>query len=145
LIAIGELKLPERLALADRLARVHSGIVEIVERYAPSEAAVEAPFHGVSARSALQLAHARGAVLAALGSSGLTVSEYSPATIKLAVTGNGRAEKAQVEAMVYRLVAPGKASVGSDAADALAAALCHLFSSGLASALARSGIARRRR
>jgi crossover junction endodeoxyribonuclease RuvC len=91
------------------------------------------------------LAHARGAILAALGSSGLPVAEYSPATIKLAVTGNGRAEKAQVEAMVYRLVAPGKTSVGSDAADALAAALCHVFSSGLAAALERSGIVRHRR
>jgi crossover junction endodeoxyribonuclease RuvC len=145
LIASGELKLPDRLPLADRLARLHAGIMGIIERYAPSEAAVESPFHGVSARSALQLAHARGAVLAAMGSAGLPVAEYSPATIKLAVTGNGRADKTQVTAMVYRLVAPANASGGSDAADAVAAALCHLFASGLAAALEKSGIARPRR
>jgi len=108
-------------------------------------AAVEAPFHGVSARSALQLAHARGVVLAALGRSGLRVFEYSPATIKKAVTGNGRAEKGQVEAMVSRLVAGGCAPGRSDIADAVAAALCHLFAAGHAEALRKAGAARPRR
>jgi crossover junction endodeoxyribonuclease RuvC len=96
----------------------------------------------VSARSALQLAHARGVVLSALGVSGVRVFEYSPATIKKAVTGNGRAEKQQVEAMVSRLVrgtgSPGK----SDIADAIAAALCHLFGRGMTDALSKAGVVR---
>ena len=145
LIACGEILLPERMALADRLARLHSGIFEVVARHAPSEASVEAPFQGVSARSALQLAHARGVVLAALGVSGLRVFEYSPATIKKAVTGNGRAEKEQVEAMVSRLVAGADASGRSDIADAIAAALCHLFGTGHTDALRRAGVVRMRR
>lgn len=138
MIAIGEVKLPETIALADRLASVHSAITDVVARYTPGEAAVEAPFHGHSARSALLLAHARGAVLAALGASSVTVSEYSPATIKLAVTGNGRAEKEQVANMVARLVAGCTASRGSDAMDAVAAALCHLFRSRRAAAIEKA-------
>jgi len=104
----------------------------------PTEAAVEAPFHGASARSALQLAHARGVVLAVLGISSLPVFEYSPATIKRAVTGNGRAEKEQVEAMVSRLVGAGCPPGKSDIADAIAAAMCHLFGTAHADALRRA-------
>jgi len=139
LIACGEIRLSERLAFAKRLAGLHVGICSVVEEHAPSEAAVEAPFHGVSARSALQLAHARGVILAALGSSGVPVFEYSPATIKKSVTGNGRAEKEQVEAMVSRLIPGGGPRGRSDIADAIAAALCHLFGMGHADALRRTG------
>jgi crossover junction endodeoxyribonuclease RuvC len=131
--------------MPERLARLHAAILSVVGEHVPSEAAVEAPFHGVSARSALQLAHARGVVLAALGSSGLVVFEYSPATIKKAVTGNGRAEKQQVEAMVSKLLAGGGTPGRSDIADAIAAALCHLFGLGYADALHAAGIARTRR
>ena len=127
------------MALADRLARLYTGISVVVQQHAPTEAAVEAPFHGASARSALQLAHARGVVLAVLGISGLRVFEYSPATIKKAVTGNGRAEKEQVEAMVSRLVAGGCPPGRSDIADAIAAAICHLFGTGHADALRKAG------
>jgi len=137
LIACGEIRLPERMALADRLACLHAGIASVVRQHEPTEAAVEAPFHGVSARSALQLAHARGVVLAALGSSGMRVFEYSPATIKKAVTGNGRAEKGQVEVMVSRLVTGDHRSGKSDIADAIAAALCHLFGTGRTDALSK--------
>jgi crossover junction endodeoxyribonuclease RuvC len=145
LIASGEIRLSDRMTLAERLARLHQGMTSVILEYAPNEAAVEAPFHGVSARSALQLAHARGVVLAAIGSAGLRVSEYSPATIKKAVTGNGRAEKQQVEAMVSKLVAGGCAPGRSDIADAIAAALCHLFGAVHAEALHKAGAVRLRR
>jgi crossover junction endodeoxyribonuclease RuvC len=144
LIACGEIRLAERMPLADRLARLHTGISAVVQEYAPTEAAVEAPFHGVSARSALQLAHARGVVLAVLGISGLEVFEYSPATIKKAVTGNGRAEKEQVEVMVSRLVPGGCPPGKSDIADAIAAAICHLFGAGHAEAVRRAEASRPR-
>src|SRR4029453_11042374 len=103
-----------------------------------------APFHGASARSALLLAHARGVVLAAVARANIPVFEYSPAALKKAVTGNGRAEKEQVQAMVSRLI-PGCAEISSaDAADAVAAALCHLFATGTGAALrAASGPVRR--
>jgi crossover junction endodeoxyribonuclease RuvC len=129
--------------LSARLARLHAGLAGVIEQHVPIEAAVEAPFHGVSARSALQLAHARGVVLAALGAAGVLVFEYSPATIKKAVTGNGRAEKQQVETMVLRLVRSAGSPVGrSDIADAIAAALCHLFGRGPMAALSEAGVGR---
>lgn len=128
LVACGEFVLPRRLAFPERLARLQQELSAIVAEHRPTEAAVESPFHGASARSALQLAHARGVVLAALAAAGVEVYEYAPATIKTAVTGNGRAEKAQVQAMVGRFLPGGRASEGPDVADAAAAALCHLLS-----------------
>lgn len=145
LIACGEIRLSVRLAFANRLSNLHAGISSIVTEHAPSEAAVEAPFHGASARAALQLAHARGVVLAALGASKVPVYEYAPATIKKAVTGNGRADKSQVESMVSRLV-PGAGLGGkSDIADAIATALCHLFRRAATDGVRKTGIAGERR
>jgi crossover junction endodeoxyribonuclease RuvC len=114
---------------------LHAEIADLIDTHAPSESAVEAPFHGASARAGLQLAHARGVVLAALGASQIPVFEYSPAAIKKAVTGNGRAEKVQVEAMVACLVHGGITRGKPDMADAVAAALCHLFGAGPAERL----------
>lgn len=133
------------MPFAQRLARLQVGIATVVETHRPTEAAVEAPFHGVSARSALQLAHARGVVLAVLGSAAVAVHEYAPAAIKKTVTGNGRAEKRQVQAMVARLVTAGEAAERPDVADAVAAALCHLFGSARATALAKAGAGSPRR
>ena len=112
--------------LAERLARLQQELATLVLRLAPDGAAVEAPFHGVSARSALQLAHARGVVLAVLGVTGIGVGEYTPAQVKRAISGSGRADKAQVGAMVERLLGAGSRDVGHDARDALAVAWCHL-------------------
>jgi crossover junction endodeoxyribonuclease RuvC len=145
LVACGEIRLPARLAFARRLADLHEGIAAVVAQHEPSDAAVEAPFHGISARSALQLAHARGVVLAALGAAQVPVYEYAPATIKQSVTGNGRAEKAQVAAMVGKLVTGGEACARPDVADAIATALCHLFAAGAADAIGRKDLARARR
>jgi crossover junction endodeoxyribonuclease RuvC len=116
----------------------------IVSAHCPGDAAVEAPFHGVSARSALQLAHARGVILAVLGSAGVPVHEYSPATIKKAVTGSGRAEKDQVKSMVRHFVPDVGNQASADAADAIATALCHLFGQATTEALARAGVIQRR-
>jgi crossover junction endodeoxyribonuclease RuvC len=113
--------------LERRLARLHERLTEVVAASAPTHAAVEAPFHGISARSALQLAHARGVVLAVLGAAQIPVSEYAPATIKKAVTGSGRADKPQVAVMVRRMLHATDPAVREDVSDATAAALCHLF------------------
>ena len=88
--------------------------------------AVEGVFHGVNARSALQLGHARGVALAAAGTRALTVHEYAPATVKRAVAGNGAATKQQVQSMV-RTLCGLKRAPQLDASDALAVAICHAF------------------
>lgn len=126
-LASGVIRAAPRLPFPERLHRLRSEFEALLSRIRPTEAAVEAPFHGTNARAALQLAHARGVVLAALGGAGVPVNEYSPATVKKAVTGAGRAEKTQVQAMVRKLLAGSAGTSGqADEADALAVALCHL-------------------
>lgn len=139
LLDCGLVRLDSRLPLASRLARLQNEFAELVERVKPSVAAVEAPFHGPSARSALQLAHARGVILAVLAAAGIEIAEYSPAAVKKAVTGNGRAEKEQVREMVRRLLRRQEGWRSHDISDALAVALCHLTTSAFREAVGRAG------
>ena len=113
-------------ALAARLGEIWVGLVEIIEELKPDVVAVEGVFHGVNARSALQLGHCRGVALATAGARALPVHEYAPATVKRAVAGNGAATKHQVQAMVLALCHLKRAPK-LDASDALAVAICHAF------------------
>lgn len=122
-VAHGVLRPPREGGLAPRLAAIHAGIAEVIQTHAPALAVVEQVFVSVSPRSALVLGQARGAALTALAQGGLAVDELSPSEIKRAVVGTGRAEKKQVQEMVRRLLALERAPA-SDAADALAAAIC---------------------
>jgi len=134
----GLIRLQSFPSFPQRLARLQNELREVVERIEPTAAAVEAPFHGASARSALQLAHARGVILAVLGDAGLDVTEYAPAAIKKSVTGDGRAEKARISAMVVQLLGQQVASERHDVHDALAVALCHLSTAAFMNAVQRS-------
>lgn len=109
---------------AQRLAALAEGLREVVARHAPDVASVEEVFVAASPRAALVLGQARGAALAALGSAALPLVEYTPARIKQSVSGSGRAPKAQMQRMVRRLLALERLPA-ADAADALAAAICH--------------------
>jgi crossover junction endodeoxyribonuclease RuvC len=124
--------------LPERLARLQNSLREVVDRLQPTAAAVEAPFHGASARSALQLAHARGVILAVLGDAGLSVTEYAPAAIKKSVTGDGRAEKSRISAMVVQLLGARVEGERHDVHDALAVALCHLSTAAFMKAVQQS-------
>lgn len=115
---------PRSATLATRLHEVHGVLCEVVEHHRPDVAVLERVFVASSPRSALALGQARGAALSALGAAGLAVSEYTASQIKLAVTGNGRADKRQVQRMVCRLLGLER-TPASDAADALAAAIRH--------------------
>ena len=114
--------------LAQRLARLHEGICEILERYRPDEAAVEETFVNKNPESTLKLGAARGVVLLAPARQGLPVAEYTPNQVKKAVVGAGHAAKQQVELMVGHLLPGCRAT--ADAADALAVAICHAHLSG---------------
>ena len=116
-------------SLARRLARLQGALVALVEKAKPTVAAVESPFHGASARSALQLAHARGVILAVLAAADVEVVEYAPAAVKKAITGNGRADKEQVATMVRRTLGKEADNLPHDHSDALAVALCYLAES----------------
>lgn len=110
--------------LAVRLAQLYAGLAAILEAHQPMEAAVEETFLNQNPASTLKLGQARGVVLLAPAMLGLPVAEYAPNQIKKAVVGVGHAEKAQVHAMVARLL-PGCGVKAGDAADALAVAITH--------------------
>lgn len=124
--------------LAHRLAFLKRRFEELVGRLHPDSSAVESPFHGANPRSALQLAHARGVILASLAAAGVEVAEYTPATVKKSVTGSGRAAKPQVQTMVYKLLSTAAHDTSNDLSDALAVALCHQASHGFSSRLPRT-------
>ena len=110
------------LPLVERLVQIHAGVRKLVIEHAPQEIAIEKVFVNRNVDSALKLGQARGAALAAL--QGYDVAEYAPRAIKLATVGFGGADKLQVAHMVKAVLAvDGKLT--SDAADALAVALCH--------------------
>ena len=124
LVDAGRISCPRDAALPARLARLAGCLGELVDRRPPDLAVVESPFHGMNARTLIVLAQARGALLAVLGLRGIETREYSPAEVKSAVTGNGRADKGQVARMVRLLLAAEGAGWASDATDALALAIC---------------------
>ncbi len=123
-VAHGTLRPSPRSSLAERLHYLHQAISEVVRDHAPDAAVIEQVFVSASVRSAMVLGQARGVALAAVGAGGRTVIEYSASRIKLAVTGNGRAGKIQVQSMVRRLLKLDRPPA-QDAADALAAAICY--------------------
>jgi crossover junction endodeoxyribonuclease RuvC len=123
-VEAGRFSCPRDLALPSRLAHLAARLAEMVARRRPDLAVLETPFHGMNSRSLIVLAEARGALLAALAGHGVEIREYSPAEVKSAVTGNGRAGKDQVARMVRLLLTAEGKGWPSDATDALAVALC---------------------
>ena len=123
--AIGPLA-PE--SFPNRLARIHRELTTLLASCRPDAVAIENLFHAVNVRSALKLGHARGVAMLAAVEAGCPVVEYTPAEIKRAVVGYGRAEKHQVQQMIKLLLALPKPPSPHDAADALAVAICHLHS-----------------
>lgn len=111
-------------AMPGRLHTLYDTMRELVAEHAPSTMAIEGIFHAKNAGSALKLGHARGVALLVAALHDIEVFEYAPAVVKRAVTSSGRAEKGQVQRMVVLLLGLD-ATPDSDAADALAVALCH--------------------
>lgn len=135
-LANGQLKTDAKAPLPRRLAHLDAMLAALIADHAPQGAAVEEVFVNSNPQSTLKLAHARGVAIAAAARAGLDVGEYAPRLVKKAVVGTGTAEKAQVHAMVSRLL-PGIRIVGADAADALAVAICHAHHLASARALSR--------
>ena len=127
-VASGCIKSDSNQRLPERLHTLYAGITEIIGTYQPDIAAVEQVFSNVNPQSTLLLGQARGAAITALVAQGLPVSEYTALQVKQSVVGHGKAAKQQVAHMVMRLLTlPGEP--GSDAADALACAICHAHGS----------------
>ncbi len=127
-IAHGTVKTAAGAPLAERLVALHDGLAAVIAAHCSdldcSEAAVEEVFVNTNPQSTLKLGQARGVVLLVAARAGLVVGEYATRLVKKAVVGVGNADKAQVHAMVERLL-PGTKVTGADAADALAVAIAH--------------------
>ena len=123
-LANGQLKTNAAENLPKRLSHLASQLEAIIADHAPEAAAVEEVFVNKNPQSTLKLGQARGVALMIAARAGIEVGEYAPRLVKKAVVGTGAAEKAQVHAMVQRLL-PGVEIVGPDAADALAVAITH--------------------
>jgi crossover junction endodeoxyribonuclease RuvC len=120
----GALAVGASLPVEARLLKVFDALSQLIAQYAPDVLSVEDVFFARNVRSAITLGQARGAALVAASRAGVPVCSYTPAEIKMTVAGNGRAEKGQIQEMVRAILSLERLP-SVDAADALAAAICH--------------------
>ena len=128
LVICGAIRVKTGDAFPARLSTIYRELTIHIRDSCPDIVAIENLFHANNVRSALMLGHARGVAMLAAIEAGVAVVEYTPAEVKRAVVGYGRAEKPQVQRMIKLLLGLTKAPSPHDAADALAVAICHLHS-----------------
>ena len=126
-LQLNELKLNKYDSHYVRLGLIYARTTELIETYKPDEMALEAPFFGKNVQSMLKLGRAQGVAIAAGIAQDLTIFEYLPRKIKMAITGNGNASKEQVAKMLQQLTGLKSLPKNLDATDGLAAAVCHYF------------------
>ncbi len=126
MLACDVITTPARTPLSQRLQLIYQGLSEVIATYHPQEAAMEELFFAKNARTAMTVGQARGVAMLALANNGLSIAEYTPKQVKLAVTGYGGADKHQVGEMVRILLGLATVPKPDDAADAAAIAICHL-------------------
>ena len=125
LVECGVIRTSTKETLANRIREIFEGVAGLIERHEPFAVSVENVFHGKNAQSALKLGHVRGVILLAAALRQIPIAEYAPRQIKKAVVGSGNASKEQVGFMVKQQLRLKDAPTPADAADGVAAALCH--------------------
>jgi len=143
LIECGVIRTSAGESIARRIREIFDEITVLLARHDPDVVSVEEVFHGKNAQSALKLGHARGAILLAANLRELPIAEYAPRQIKKAVVGHGNASKDQVAFMVQRQLRLKDPPAPSDAADGVAAALCHCLMGTFAAGVALGRVAQR--
>ncbi|OLD01649.1 MAG: crossover junction endodeoxyribonuclease RuvC [Gemmatimonadetes bacterium 13_1_40CM_3_69_22] len=129
LIECGVISFARRSPLPHRLHQLHLHIADLIARHQPTALALENAFYHKNVQTTLVLGHARGVILLAAAQAGLAIAQYPPATVKKTVAGAGGAPKAQVGAVVARLLKLTRAPTPPDAADGVAVALTHILRS----------------
>lgn len=132
-LAYGHISTEKGRREEDRLLEISDDIAQIIEKYKPQEAAVESLFFFKNQKTVIQVAQARGTVLLTLEQKNVKVSSYTPLQVKQAITGYGKAEKAQVQLMTKNILGLASIPKPDDTADALAIAVCHIHSRKLSS------------
>lgn len=127
---IDELMLKKYTDPYTKLKLIFERTIHLIDTYHPDEIAIEAPFFGKNVQSMLKLGRAQGVAMAAGLSRQVTITEYSPKKIKMAITGNGNASKEQVAKMLQSLLKMKQLPKNLDATDGLAAAVCHFYNAG---------------
>ena len=138
LVDCGALTASERSPIGERLSYIYRGLVEVIARFHPDVVAIESPFVAKSVKSALAIGKAQAIAILAAAEGKIPTHEYSPAEVKQRVANYGASSKEQVQEMVRLQLGLAQAPHPTDAADALAVALCHLRKTHLESLLARS-------
>lgn len=126
-LRFGALRHPSRTPFGERLRALHRLLSELLAEFSPQVLALETVFAAPNLRTSLKLAEARGVVLLAAAEAGAVVHSYTPREVKFQVSGYGAASKAQMQTMVTSLLELAEPPQSPDAADALALALCHIF------------------
>jgi crossover junction endodeoxyribonuclease RuvC len=143
MIEVGVIRTPPSSAVADRLWEIERSVDAWLDTHRPDAVAVERVFSQHNVRTVMGTAQASGIAMVAAARRGIPVTLHTPSEVKASVTGSGRADKAQVGAMVTRLLRLDTAPTPADAADALALAICHIWRGGAQSridaALATAG------
>jgi len=124
-ISCGVLTTESNQEMPDRLKSIYSGLMELIMEYEPDVAAVEELFFNTNAKTAIHVGEARGAAILACANSGMRIYEYTPLQIKQALTGYGRADKNQIQQVIKSILNLKEIPKPDDAADAVAAAVCH--------------------
>lgn len=122
----GVISLPPKMPMEERLLELHRGLSKVIAEFRPEEAAIEEPFVAGNARSALAIGRAQAVAILAAAQGGLPVFRYMPTQVKQMVTSYGRSSKDQVIQVVKMQLGVSDVPGASDAADALAVAICHL-------------------
>ncbi len=126
MLVCGAISAPPNATFPEKLLVIHTRLAALLAECRPDSVAIENLFYSTNVRSALKLGHARGVAMLAAVEAGVPVVEYTPAEIKRAVVGYGRAEKTQVQQMIKLLLGLTAVPSPHDAADALAVAICHV-------------------
>ena len=124
---MGVIHLSKLQSHEEKLKKIFSRILNLVDEYKPNEVAIEAPFYGKNIQSMLKLGRAQGVAMAASLYRNIPIFEYAPKKIKMAITGNGNASKEQVSGMLKSILNIKDMPKNLDASDGLAAAVCHFY------------------
>lgn len=126
-IAYGAITTDKDMPMPERLKTLYCSLMDIIAQYHPDEASIEELYFNNNAKTVIFVGEARGVAILACSNSGVDLFEYTPLQIKTAITGNGRAVKKQVQAMVQKLLNLDEVPKPDDTADAIAAAICHSY------------------
>lgn len=144
LLGVGVLRTPSDLDVARRLVELEEGLEEWIATHLPDVVAVERVFAQHNSHTVMGTAQAAGVAMLVAARRGIPVALHTPSEVKAAVTGSGRADKAQVQTMVARVLRLAEAPKPADAADAAALAICHIWRGGTANRM-QEAVARQQR